>query len=106
MKEDLEQVLCVVMAEALQRLGEDGDLHVHELPITDADAAALIRGHIIDRWYRFAEFGVTSRRDLETITVTILKFDASLDPRWGEGFTRGQRATISFKGTPLEARAR
>jgi len=67
---------------------------------TDADLKALaarVRGHFLDRWYRFAPWGVTSRRDLEPIAV-----EAEVLRREVDGsMTVARSVHVRYTGTPL-----
>jgi hypothetical protein len=81
-----------VTSEALEMYGRD-DIELVAL-------AARLRGHFLDRWYRFAPFGVTSRLDLEPITV-----EANVSSFERDGRTVVARVLgVNYTGTPLSGR--
>src|SRR5215813_11692742 len=82
-----------VTSEALEMYGHGDDIELVAL-------AARVRGHFLDRWYRFAPFGVTSRLDLEPITV-----EANVSSIERDGRTVVARVLgVNYTGTPLSGR--
>lgn len=78
---------------------------------TDDELAAAVRARFLDRWYRFAPFGVTTRSELEPMTVAVAWTNACppgmteehrkawFGAEWDSKRTRS--TTVSFKNTPL-----
>ena len=87
-----------VLTEALEMYGS-GRLIEDETDANLKALAARVRGHFLDRWYRFAPWGVKSRRDLEPLAV-----EAELLRREVDGqMTVARSVKVSYAGTPLRS---
>ena len=81
-----------ILREAEELYGSGDDIELTAL-------AARVREHFLDRWYRLAPFGVTSRRDLESLTV-----EATVGSYEYEGETRTARMVrVSYTRTSPES---
>lgn len=87
-------MLAAVMREAVEAVGREAP----------DDPAERVRQHVLDRWYRFEEFGVTGRADLAAIKVTLSDGPSEVDPELGLG--PAKLTSVSVAGTPLEGRLR
>jgi len=70
----------------------------------EAYTAAQAKAHLVDRWYRFAEFGVTGRADMSKISVTATQVRVAprrSDPN-AEPDARYCEMTVSVAGTAME----
>lgn len=97
LQETVRGVLCEVMDAGVER--------------TDDELAAAVKARFLDRWYRFAPFGVTTRSELERMTVAVTWTNACppgmteehrkawFGAEWDSKRTRS--TTVSFKDTPL-----
>ena len=88
--DDWHGVARVIMREAQELYGRSNDIELTAL-------ADRVRRHFLDRWYRFAPFGVTSRRDLEPITVETTMSSIENDGQT----TMARMLRVSYAGTPL-----
>lgn len=57
------------------------------------------KGQVIDRWYRFIDFGISSRRELDGVSLTMLS-PASV----AESADIAAMTAVSLVGTLLEGR--
>lgn len=91
-----------IMMEIANEVGKISDVESADL----VAIAAEIRQRIIDRWYRFADLGVTSRAELEPIKVMIRRTfvtPSEMMLAWFDPKPSWQLAmTIDATGTPLE----
>lgn len=87
---DAAEVLGLVLGEAIEIVAAD----------RPQDPVTRIRDHVLDRWYRFAPFGVRSRADLTPIRVQI----HTSRRRIGGRRVRCASTTVVVEGTPLEGK--
>jgi hypothetical protein len=104
---ELSFLLNILLEEALNRF--DAERHPSLRYAPRGDISQYIKAHILDRWYRFASYGITGRGDLDKLKVTC----TSPSPYADMGsvavvFTRDpssqctSRTTVSVVGTKLE----
>jgi hypothetical protein len=103
MSPELQAVFHGLLTEAMELHRDAG-----------TEFCARVRCHILDRWYRFEAFGVTSHKQLEPITVEagVIPFEQAALPEgadptiaeaWGS-LKPVRQTTVRVNGTPLEAR--
>lgn len=68
--------------------------------------AAQLKDHILDSWYVFAPWGVTSRADLEKVTVVVKWWteDVGAYPQWESSGGMSREILVGFRETALESR--
>ncbi len=100
MNDELAEVIRDVLIEALERYDTEYVRAAEELE-------RVVRCHFLDRWYRFTPFGVTTRRDLESLRVEVKWVQRERLPEWAasEIMPLACATTVIVKGTPLEGRA-
>lgn len=81
---------------------------VEEMPgrFGEAYTVEQAKAHLVDRWYRFAEFGVTGRADMGKITVTSERtrpLPRGADPNAAPD-ARYCAFTVSVAGTVMEGK--
>lgn len=103
MNPELQDVIRAVLVEALELHGGS----------EAAEFCTRARCHFLDRWYRFAPFGVTSRKELEPIVIEASEEPyPRLDPSWLDPTQHEAtdapvpvaRTTVRVHGTPLEGK--
>lgn len=72
------------------------------IPAELVEEARRLREHILDRWYRFEDYGVESRAQLEPIVVSVSIVERTAAPEWFDVAAKGIDTVIDVKGTPLE----
>lgn len=106
--DELAEIMRATLIESLlehDRKAVDGGLQIE-----DCDDRALereVREHFLDRWYRFAAFGVESRADLHKLRVEVTWEQEPMPPEWVGRYDGGptRNATVIVLGTPLERHA-
>lgn len=107
----LADTIREVMVEALERY----DTAHTTGTMTDRGAAEeleqKVRSHFLDRWYRFAAFGVTTRLELAKLRIEVRWQPSDVLPDWVPPLPPGiemdvshtkRTTTVIVKGTPLE----
>lgn len=77
---------------------------VDEMPgrFGEGYTAAQAKIHLVDRWYRFFEFGVTGRAEMSKVEVTATPDKPR--PRGTDPNARYSTMTVSVAGTAMENR--
>lgn len=100
MREEIRAELARVLDEAIGWYDREN--------VSDDALARCVRDHILNRWYRFAPFGVTSRAELAPIKVVI---SWSTTPArelaaqvHGVYIPPARRTSVHLHGTPLASK--